>query len=42
MGTKQKMDYTIMGNSVNLASRLEGANKTYGTWTLISEETFDK
>jgi adenylate cyclase len=42
MGTKQKMDYTIMGNSVNLASRLEGVNKQYGTWTLISEETFDK
>jgi len=42
MGTKQKMDYTIMGNSVNLASRLEGANKTYGTWTLISEETYNR
>jgi len=42
MGTKQKMDYTIMGNSVNLASRLEGVNKQYGTWTLISEETYDK
>ncbi len=42
MGTKQKMDYTIMGNSVNLASRLEGVNKQYGTWTLISEETYNK
>jgi adenylate cyclase len=42
MGTKQKMDYTIMGNSVNLASRLEGVNKRYGTWILISEETYNK
>jgi adenylate cyclase len=40
MGTAQKMDYTIMGNSVNLASRLEGVNKQYGTWILISEETY--
>ncbi|NOY07375.1 MAG: CHASE2 domain-containing protein [Spirochaetes bacterium] len=39
MGTMQKMDYTIMGNSVNLASRLEGVNKQYGTWILISETT---
>ncbi|MBN2552077.1 MAG: CHASE2 domain-containing protein [Spirochaetales bacterium] len=42
MGTDQKMDYTIMGNSVNLASRLEGVNKQYGTWILISEETYEK
>lgn len=39
MGTLQKMDYTIMGNAVNLAARLEGVNKRYGTWILISEET---
>ncbi len=39
MGTEQKMDYTIMGNSVNLASRLEGVNKQYGTWVMISENT---
>jgi adenylate cyclase len=39
MGTDQKMDYTIMGNSVNLAARLEGVNKQYGTWLLISEQT---
>jgi len=41
MGTDQKMDYTIMGPSVNLASRLEGVNKQYGTWVLISEETYN-
>jgi len=40
MGTLQKMDYTIMGNSVNLAARLEGVNKQYGTWVLISESTY--
>ncbi len=39
MGTLQKMDYTIMGNSVNLAARLEGVNKQYGTWILTSEQT---
>jgi adenylate cyclase len=39
MGTAQKMDYTMMGNSVNLAARLEGVNKQYGTWILVSETT---
>jgi adenylate cyclase len=42
MGTERKMDYTIMGNPVNLASRLEGVNKQYGTWILISGETYEK
>jgi adenylate cyclase len=39
MGTQGKMDYTIMGNSVNLAARLEGVNKQYGTWILASHDT---
>ncbi|GHV69709.1 guanylate cyclase [Spirochaetia bacterium] len=39
MGTKEKMNYTIMGNTVNLAARLEGVNKQYGTWILTSEDT---
>ncbi|MDR0496179.1 MAG: adenylate/guanylate cyclase domain-containing protein [Treponema sp.] len=39
MGTKNKMDYTIMGNAVNLAARLEGVNKQYGTWILASDDT---
>ncbi len=40
MGTPKKMDYTIMGNAVNLASRLEGVNKMYGTGILISDSTY--
>jgi adenylate cyclase len=39
MGTANKMNYTIMGNTVNLAARLEGVNKQYGTWILASEYT---
>jgi adenylate cyclase len=40
MGTPTKMDYTIMGNAVNLAARLEGVNKQYNTGgILISEYT---
>jgi hypothetical protein len=39
MGTSKKMNYTISGNAVNLASRLEGVNKQYGTWIIASENT---
>ena len=40
MGTPDKMNYTIMGNAVNLAARLEGVNKQYNTGgILISEYT---
>ncbi|MBN2509330.1 MAG: adenylate/guanylate cyclase domain-containing protein [Spirochaetales bacterium] len=39
MGTASRMDYTIMGNSVNLAARLEGVNKQYDSRILISEMT---
>ena len=41
MGTAKKMDYTMMGNAVNLAARLEGVNKRYGTWLLMSESVYD-
>ncbi|MDR0321190.1 MAG: adenylate/guanylate cyclase domain-containing protein [Treponema sp.] len=42
MGTANKMNYTIMGNAVNLAARLEGVNKQYGTWLLASEATINE
>ncbi len=41
MGATDKINYTAIGDNVNLASRLEGANKQYGTELMISEETFD-
>jgi adenylate cyclase len=40
LGSTERMNYTALGNTVNLAARLEGLNKQFGTTILVSESVY--
>lgn len=42
LGSHTRFDYTMLGDAVNLGARLEGINKQFGTYTMISKSTYDE